>query len=157
MPWPLEVLVATADAGTRRSLADLLGKGGLSPVICSTVSQAHEILIRQPICLVFSDYRLPDGDFRDVLNEVKRSSSSVPVIVTNRIGDDWDEYLNVLRCGAFDYIDCSWPRCEVQRIVARALNTVCSFASQPPAKTQEDLRENHESSGNGRALSGTRF
>jgi len=106
LSWPLEVLVASADAQTRLNLADLLAKDGLSPVFCSSLSEAQDVLARQPICLVFSDYCLPDGDFRDVLCEVKRSSSSVPVVVINRVGD-WHQYLNVLNSGAFDYIDCS--------------------------------------------------
>lgn len=141
LSWPVEVLVASADAETRLSLTDLLAKDGLNPVFCSSLSEAQEVLVRQPICLVFSDYRLPDGDFHDVLYEVKRNSSSVPVVVINRVGD-WHQYLNVLKSGAFDYIDCSWPRREVQRVVRQVLNAISVHSSEQPAERQQDFRGN---------------
>lgn len=139
--WPLEVLVATADADIRRSLADLLAECGLSPVVCSSLGEAQSILVRQPICLVFCDYRLPDGDFRDVLYQVKRSASSIPVVVCNRMGDR-REFLNALKSGAFDYIDCTWPRQEIQQIVRQALSMVSLHSLELPTGLREDSRRN---------------
>lgn len=136
MSWPLEVLIASSDSNARLTLTDLLAKEGLGPVFCSSLSEAQDALAREPICLVFSDYRLPDGDFRDVLFEVKRRSPSVPVIVTNRTGD-WHEYLNVLKSGAFDYLDYSWPRREVQRVVRDGMNAISLFSSGPPPQKQD--------------------
>jgi DNA-binding NtrC family response regulator len=141
MPWPLEVLIATADAEVRRSLTDLLAESGLSPVLCSSLSEAQSILVREPICLVFCDYHLPDGDFRDVLYEVRRHAPSVPVVVSNRLGG-CHQFLNVLQSGAFDYIDCIWPRQELQQIVRQALRTVSLRSLDPLADLLEEIRRN---------------
>jgi DNA-binding NtrC family response regulator len=141
MPWPLEVLIATADADVRRSLTDLLAENGLSPVLCSSLSEAQSILVREPVCLVFCDYHLPDGDFRDVLQEVKRHARSVPVVVSNRMGG-CHQFLSVLKSGAFDYIDCIWPRQELQQIVRQALRTVSLRSLDPLADLLEELRRN---------------
>jgi DNA-binding NtrC family response regulator len=141
MPWPLEVLIATADAEVRRSLTDLLAESGLSPVLCSSLGEAQSILVREPVCLVFCDYHLPDGDFRDVLYEVRRHAPSVPVVVSNRMGG-CHQFLNVVKSGAFDYIDCVWPRHEMRQIVRQALRAVSLRALEPLAEGPEELRRN---------------
>jgi two-component system, NtrC family, nitrogen regulation response regulator NtrX len=141
VPWPLEVLIATADADVRRSLTDLLAENGLSPVLCSSLSEAQSILVREPICLVFCDYHLPDGNFRDVLYEVRRHAPSVPVVVSNRMGG-CHQFLSTLKSGAFDYIDCVWPRQELQQIVRQALRTVSLRSLNPLADLPQELRRN---------------
>src|ERR1700733_6813811 len=92
---PMEVLVASADAETFISLTEVVVKKGLIPVCCSTLSEAQSIFLRHPIGLVLSDYRLPDGDFHDVLAVVKPRASRVPVIITCRTIDPI-EYLDTL-------------------------------------------------------------
>jgi two-component system, OmpR family, response regulator TctD len=141
MPWPLKILLVTADADVRRSLTDLLAESGLGPVLCSSLGEAQNILVREPVCLVFCDYHLPDGDFRDVLYEVRRHAPSVPVVVSNRMGG-CHQFLNVVKSGAFDYIDCVWPRQDMRQIVRQALRAVSLCAREPLADGPEELRRN---------------
>jgi DNA-binding NtrC family response regulator len=44
-----EVLIASADSETRRTLADILSHWGLEPNFCSTVSKAKATLARQAV------------------------------------------------------------------------------------------------------------
>ncbi len=140
MPWPLEVLIISTDPYTRLRLTEVLAGEGLSAVSCSTLSKAQIILLRHPICLVFSDCRFADGDIHDVFAAVGRSAANVPVIVVCRAGD-WEQSVNALKTGALDYIECSWPQHELQRVVRHALSTVSVFAPEPPAKGRHELGE----------------
>jgi len=87
MPWPLEVLIVSTDGYTRLRLAEMLAGERLSAVSCATLSEAQTILLRHPICLVFSDCRFADGDIHGVFGAVGRSAANVPVIVVCRAGE----------------------------------------------------------------------
>lgn len=126
MYWPLEALIVSNQEEVRRTFNELLTRIGLGAVFCSLLSDVEEVLSIHPICVVFSDYRLPDGDFRAVLEKVDRSAARVPVVITSRIGS-WTQYMEVLKSSAFDYVDCSCTRSELERIVERSLDSI-SFA-----------------------------
>lgn len=140
MPWPLEVLIVSTDRYTQLRLTEMVAKEGLSAVSCTTLGDAQTILLRHQICLVFSDCRFADGDIHGILAAVENSAGSVPVIVIRRPGD-WEQYVNALVSGAHDYIECSWPPPQLQRIVRYALSTVSVFEVGPSAKLRHELGE----------------
>lgn len=123
MPSTLKVLVTSCDPETRWGVAKILGKSGIDLLFSSTVSEAKEILARQRICLVFSEAELPDGGFRDILSHVARSVAKVPVVVLSRL-DEWDQYLEAMRLGAFDYVTRPYHPAEIEWIVSKALRMV---------------------------------
>ncbi len=56
------------------------------------------ILIDEPtVGVVISECRLPDGDWKDVLQELQRRPLAPPLIVASRLADDrlWAEVLNL--------------------------------------------------------------
>ena len=63
-----DVLVASGNFEHRRSLVRILEELQLNVISVSTFHQAEEVLSRQRITLLFSDQRLPDGSYRDLLN-----------------------------------------------------------------------------------------
>src|SRR5215471_6431681 len=115
-------LVASLNSEIRETLTHILSRHGVESVVSSTAAEAEAILFRQPVSLVFCEDRLPDGSFRDVLGEVKRSAKLVPVIVVSRLGD-WDKCLEALRLGGNDYVAFPFQRAEVESIINRALST----------------------------------
>lgn len=123
----LEVLIVSNDGNARHRLAEVLAEERLRAVFCSTLSEAQNILPRRPICIVFSDCGFADGDVHGVFRAVERSAADVPVIVVSR-GGDRKECVDALKAGAFDYVECSWPRPEFQRVVRQALMAVSEFA-----------------------------
>ena len=140
MPWPLEVLIVSTDRYTQLRLTEMLANEGLNAVSCSTLSEAQNILLRHPICLVFSDCRYTDGDIHGIFVAVGCSAGSVPVIVVRQPGD-WEQYVKALKTGALDYIECSWPQPELQRVVRYALSTVSVFSPDTSAKGRYELGE----------------
>ena len=127
MARALQALVASSDPEIRETLKGMLARGGMEALFSSTAEEAEAILFRHPISLVFCEERLPDGSFRDVLGEVKRSARLVPVVVVSRLGD-WDKYLEALRLGVHDYIAFPFQRAEVESTINQALSKLSVFA-----------------------------
>jgi DNA-binding NtrC family response regulator len=121
MPNLREVLVVSSDDEVRRNVAGIVGLYGLEPVLCVTVADSRAVLCRYPICLVVCEDRLADGNYRDLIEAVERTSSDAPVIVVSRLAD-WNEYMNAVRAGAFDYIRLPPRRTEIEWVVKNALN-----------------------------------
>jgi len=121
MPNLQEVLVVSSDDEVRRNLAGIVGLCGFEPVLCVTVADSRAVLTRYPICVVVCEEQLADGNYRDLVEAVKRTALDAPVIVVSRLAD-WNEYLNAVRGGAFDYIALPPRRAEIERTIKSALN-----------------------------------
>ena len=63
-----DVLVASGNFEHRRSLIKILEELPLNVISVSTFQQAEEVLSRQHISLLFSDQRLADGSYKQLLN-----------------------------------------------------------------------------------------
>jgi two-component system NtrC family response regulator len=116
-----EVLVVSSNDEVRRNLAEMIGLCGLEPVLCVAVSDSRVVLTRYPICAVVCEDKLADGNYRDLVQAVKRTAADAPVIVASRLGD-WNEYLDAVRAGAFDYIKLPPRQVEIEWVMRTALN-----------------------------------
>lgn len=112
-------LVVSSDDEVRRKLAEILGHGGLAPVLASTVAESRTALVRHDVCMVLCDEFVVDGNYRAVVEAVEHADTQVPVIVVSRIGD-WPGYLAAIRSGAFDYVAYPPVPGELQRIIRNA-------------------------------------
>jgi CheY-like chemotaxis protein len=109
-------LVVSSDDEVRRELAEILGHGGLAPVLASTVAESRTALVRHDMCLVLCDEFVVDGNYRAVVEIAEHADTKVPVIVFSRTGD-WPEYLAAIHSGAFDYVAYPPVPGELQRII----------------------------------------
>jgi DNA-binding NtrC family response regulator len=103
MESPAQILIVSSELENRRALNEILNKEGYDTVCASRVADCYESLHAQRISLIFSDRRLSDGTYRDVVAAARAAKLSVRVVVTSRLAD-WDEYLDALHHGAFDLI-----------------------------------------------------
>ena len=117
----LPILVVCAEEEHRERVVETIRMCGLRPASCSSLSEALSLLERQYFSVVFCEDTLPDGDFRTVLRETRKSATDVPLIVLSRLAD-WDAYLSAFGAGAFDYIACPPDSGETKRILWSALN-----------------------------------
>jgi len=115
-----DVLVASSDMEDRTSLLHILEGLSLNVICCSAISQVRQVLSRQAVPLLFCDEHLTDGCYRDVLSAVKAGRKASRVVVTIRAGE-WDEYLEVMRSGAFDSLRCPLHPTDVELVVLRAM------------------------------------
>lgn len=146
MPRSLEVLVTCFRSEDRFVLARILARCGLKPVLSSSVEKSRGLLSRRPVRLAFCDDELPDGSVGQLLEEIEKTGSRVPVVVISRL-ENWDEYLRAMRLGAFDYISTPIRRAEVERVVTKALEDTPTPPSPPPPDPDGDSGSSSEANG----------
>jgi two-component system, OmpR family, response regulator RegX3 len=88
-----------------------LAREGFEPVPARTVAEALEAAREAPPDVVLLDVMLPDGDGRDVLREL-RKTSDVPVIMLTARGTETDRVVG-LEIGADDYVVKPFSGAEV--------------------------------------------
>lgn len=117
----LPILIISAEKEQWERIFETVRKCGLRATHCCGLREALSLLARQDFSVVFCDHTLPDGDFRALLGEARKSTADVPVIVLSRLAD-WDAYLSAIGAGAFDYIACPPDSAETERILWAALS-----------------------------------
>jgi DNA-binding response OmpR family regulator len=82
-------------------------------------ARSHTSAARR-ISVVICDTDLPDGDWKDVLQQVLQARSAPALIVTSRVADHslWAE---VLKLGGYDVLAQPFDGEEVTRVIASAL------------------------------------
>jgi DNA-binding response OmpR family regulator len=100
---PPKVLSVSADETDHLSLKHLLAGIPCHVVASDTCDAALQKLSLGDISVVVCDAKLPDGTWLDILDWIRDSSKSPPLIVTSRLADEylWAEVLNL---GGFDVI-----------------------------------------------------
>jgi DNA-binding response OmpR family regulator len=115
------VLVLSGEPGYWHKLSGVMSSSGCVPVCCETISAAKDLVLRYQIEVIVSDDILPDGDFRELIRELRRLACEPLVVVTSRSYGDWGDYLEAMIAGAYDYFAYPpYPR-ELEQAVAAAL------------------------------------
>lgn len=114
-----DVLVASANFEHRRSLIRILEELPLNVISVSTFQQAEEVLSRQHIALMFSDQRLPDGTYRELLNHTQSCGQAPRVVLTTEEYDVVDPQ-EVAKCGVLGAVKYPFQATDVELQVIRA-------------------------------------
>ena len=115
------LLLVDDDRGVLESMADWLREQGFGVLEASSRVQAEEWLDRQPVDLVLSDIRLPDGDGFDLLEYSRRCSHRVSVILMTGYATV-ETGIEALRAGAFDLLTKPLIDAELLVSIDRALS-----------------------------------
>ena len=116
-----DVLVASSRMEDRTALLRILDGLSLNVISCSALGEANEVLSREDIPLVFCDEWLRDGCFSDLLPPVPPGLRKRPRVVVTIHEGEWEEYMHVLRQGAFDAVRFPLQPTDVELVVLRAL------------------------------------
>ncbi len=114
-----KTLVIIQDPPSVAALSERLAGRGLDLMFCTTVSEAVRILARNKVQAIFSQARLPDGTFREILRLADPHRSQVPVVVCSDFYDK-NTYIEAMSLGAFDYIVYPYRAEEVDWLMASA-------------------------------------
>jgi DNA-binding NtrC family response regulator len=117
----IRLLLACSDPVSRAHLANSLNHTEFETIIASDFEESSTVLAKQPVSMVFCEDQLPGGGFPKLLQAVKHSGTSTPVVVLSRTGD-WEEYLNALRLGAFDMVIPPYDRVAIHTVAYNALH-----------------------------------
>ena len=97
------ILVIEDDAAIRRGLVDSLTYAGYRAVECSDGAAAIDCICENRPDLVLLDVMLPNRGGFDILDDIRRTSATLPVIMVTAKGAEHDR-VNGLRGGADDYV-----------------------------------------------------
>ena len=115
------VLIVDDLAALREQYAyDLARLGGFRTLVAASGEEALETLRQETVDCLVLDLEMPGLDGFDVLDALRRSGSSVPVIVYTGTGN-FDRCVRAVRMGAYGFIDKSEPTERVVREIQNAL------------------------------------
>lgn len=115
------VLIVDDLAALREQYAyDLARLGGFRTLLAASGEEALETLRQETVDCIVLDLEMPGLDGFDVLDALRRSGSSVPVIVYTGTGN-YDRCVRAVRMGAYGFIDKSEPTERVVREIQNAL------------------------------------
>ncbi|MDX2285820.1 MAG: sigma-54 dependent transcriptional regulator [Bacteroidia bacterium] len=97
------VLILDDIADLRNLLADLAALEGFRVLKAANVRSARQILAREPVQVLLTDVRLPDGDGITLTRQVKTAHPETEVIVLTAYGHIPDG-IQAMKNGAFDYL-----------------------------------------------------
>ncbi len=101
---PIEkIIVLDDDIIIRKNLEQQLRALRYDVISCATIASAQEYLAKDSFDLLVADVRLPDGDARDLLRQLKSRPTSPLVIMISGYGTV-DSAIECMRDGAFDYL-----------------------------------------------------
>jgi len=115
----IRLLLAGSDPESRKRLTHTLGEE-FETISASNVQESSSLLAQHTFSLVFCEDLLPGGGFPRLMNEVKRSGTSTPLVVLSRTGE-WEEFLAALRLGAFDMVIPPYERLAIHTVAYHAL------------------------------------
>jgi len=82
-------------------------------------TEARALLDRTPVGVVISERELPEGGWREILDDLMQRSEPPTLVVTSRLADEslWSEVLNM---GGYDVLAQPLDTEEVTRVVSAA-------------------------------------
>ena len=92
----------------------------IESVPCSGVREARTLLPTARPSLIFCEEDLPDGTYRELLNDVSKTAKTRVVVISAAAEQD-AHYNEALALGAFDMIASPCRRSDVQWVAIRAM------------------------------------
>jgi len=99
------VVVVTADPTTRSELQQIFSRLGIDASWLLTAEECGAISRRDMVAIVFSDERMPDGDYWDVYRAITRGLITKPKIVLIPRSMTRAECEQAKRCGIFAVLE----------------------------------------------------
>ncbi len=115
-----KILIVDDELSMREFLQILLGKEGHETLTAANGNEAVKLVRDIEIDLVISDIRMPEINGLDLLKEVKKKDSLIPVIMITAYASPEDAVL-AMKGGAFDYITKPFKVNEIKDIIKTAL------------------------------------
>jgi len=115
----VQLLIVSSRTETQKGLLHILEGLPIDAYTSPTMEGAWEVLMSQPIDVIFCDERLPDGHYADFLTAVRSEFRTARFIVMLSSEDDWQDYLHAMRLGASDVLRVSYQPTDVELVLIR--------------------------------------
>jgi DNA-binding response OmpR family regulator len=115
----VSALAVGAADGDQVSLQKIFTEWGWKLHCARNRKEARALLDRTPVGVVISERELPEGGWREVLDDLLERSQPPTLVVTSRLADEslWSEVLNM---GGYDVLAQPLDSEEVTRVVSAA-------------------------------------
>lgn len=123
------ILIVEDEPAIAESLAYALRRDGFTTTLAPTLTEARKALARAS--LVILDLMLPDGSGFDLIGDLRRSSTAVPIIVLTSRDDEADR-VAALETGADDYVTKPFSTREMTARVRAVLRRSAATTSTAP-------------------------
>ena len=110
----------------------LLGRHHIRVTACSGGSEALDLLRREPVDLVLSDFQMPEMDGLELLAQVREQHPSLPVIIITGYANV-QHAVRSMRSGAVDYL----PKPFATEVLVERVRAHLARAAEAPAPTPE--------------------
>ena len=116
---PLHLLIVSSRIENKKALLNIVEGLPVDAYTSPTIERAWEVLMSQPIDVIFCDERLPDGHYADFLTAVRSEFRTARFIVILSSEDDGQDYLHAMRLGASDVLRVSYQPTDVELVLIR--------------------------------------
>ncbi len=121
----LNILVVEDDDGLRRLIQKRLERKRFKVMAVETGQEAISCLTANPSALLLLDYRLPDMNGRELIENLSRQGTAIPFVVITGHGDERTA-VEMMKLGARDYLVKDQSLLEV---LPRVMEQICSQVS----------------------------
>jgi len=114
------ILIVDDEASTRLALSKLLSKEGFLPLCAASAEEALELLNKNPVDIIISDFKLPNMSGIDLLKVVKEKSPNASFILITGYATIQNA-VAAMKAGAYDYILKPLKFDELKKVIFKAL------------------------------------
>lgn len=114
----LSILIIDDEEAQVESLKRFLGKRGHTIHTATKGKQGIEIIERNQIDLVVSDYRMPEMNGLEVLQAIKNLNPRIDVVIVTAYGNV-EEAVEIMKSGAYDYLTKPIELDELENMIKR--------------------------------------
>ncbi len=137
----MSILVADTELSHLEKIYDVLKKLGMSVVITDNGDRAAQYVLDRQLSLIIADVNLPGRDGFELLEQVKKSGSSIPVVLMSENGGV-GKAVSAIKRGAADFLIKPIDR----EIVKELVRAFVISSEKDEKKEAVDLGESHKDS-----------
>jgi len=116
------IMVVEDEKNQADLITKILNKKGFNAAAANTKADALKMFSAGRIDLVLTDFKLPDGNGLEIINEIRKLNPEVAIIVMTAFGDI-ETAVKCLKSGAGDFLSKPVDLNELERIIFKLLQT----------------------------------
>jgi two-component system response regulator PilR (NtrC family) len=132
------ILVIDDELSMREFLKILLEKDGHTVAVAPNASSALDLAAGNGFDLVISDIRMPGMSGLDLLAELKKINSDLPVIMITAFASPEDAVI-AMKNGAYDYITKPFKIEEIKKVIKSATTRKTSSTEELPSESFSEI------------------